>query len=110
MSDRAEKVGKQIQKDIADIVTKEGIGNGLRAMLTVTKTRVTNDLSIARVYISVFPSEKAEDYLTELNLKKSHIRLLLGNRVRNQLRIVPELHFYIDDSLDYIENIESLVK
>lgn len=109
MSERTEKISKQIQKDISEILQREEIGKSLKAMPTITKVKTTKDLSISRIYISVFPSEKNEDFLKEIEINKNHIRYLLGNRVRNQLRIVPELHFYIDDSLDYIENIENLL-
>ena len=67
-------------------------------------------LSIARVYLSVFPSEKAEEMVKNINNNMKSIRYELGTRVRHQLRIIPELKFFVDDSLDYIEKIDSLLK
>ena len=68
------------------------------------------DMSIARVYLSVFPSEKAEEIVKNVNDNMKTIRYELGTRVRHQLRIIPELKFFVDDSLDYIEKIDSLLK
>ncbi len=79
------------------------------AMITVTKVYVTADLSIARVYLSIFGKD-AREVLNLIEMKAGEIRKQLGMRVKNQLRHVPELRFFIDDSLDYIENIESLLK
>ena len=67
-------------------------------------------MSIARVYLSVFPSEKAEEMVKNINGNMKSIRYELGTRVRHQLRIIPELKFFVDDSLDYIEKIDSLLK
>jgi ribosome-binding factor A len=72
--------------------------------------RVSPDLSIARVYISVFPSERGNEIVKNLNGNMKSIRFDLGNRLRHQLRIIPELKFFIDDSLDYLERIDELLK
>ena len=80
------------------------------ALTTVTAVRITPDLSIARVYVSVFPWDQHEAVMQVLEQNTRYIRGVLGTRVRNQLRIVPELQFMIDDSLEYIENIDSLLK
>ena len=72
--------------------------------------RISPDMSIARVYLSVFPSEKAEEMVKNINDNMKSIRYELGTRVRYQLRIIPELKFFVDDSLDYIEKIDSLLK
>ncbi len=79
-------------------------------MVSVSAVRVSPDLGIAKAYLSVFPSEKAEGVVDELNENVKTVRFELGNRVRHQLRIIPEIRFYIDDSLDYIENIDKLLK
>ncbi len=79
------------------------------ALTTVTAVRITPDLSIARVYVSVFPWDKHEAVMQVLEQNTRYIRGVLGARVRNQLRIVPELQFMIDDSLEYIQNIEGLL-
>jgi ribosome-binding factor A len=78
-------------------------------MVTVTKARVSPDLGIAKIYISIFPSNQMEETLLHI---KENIRLIrhnIGQQIRNQLRIVPDLEFFIDDSLDYIEKIEKLI-
>ena len=79
-------------------------------MITVTKVNVTRDLSIARVYLSLFATDDKEGLLENIRNRKNEIKYKLGVRVRNQLRMIPELEFYEDDSLDYIENIENLLE
>ena len=79
-------------------------------MVSVTRTRVSPDLSICTAYLSVFPSEKGEELLKNIESNIKTIRYELGTRVHNQLRIIPELRFFIDDSLDYIERIDELLK
>ena len=107
---RQQKIAKQIQKDIAEIIQRE-YSSALRGTLvTVTTVRVSVDLAYAKIYVSIFPFEKAQatlDFLTEQNRA---IRGALGNRMRNQVKSIPELQFFIDDSLEYIENIDTLLK
>lgn len=79
-------------------------------MVSVTRTRVSPDLSVCTAYLSVFPSEKGEELLKNIESNIKTIRYELGTRVHNQLRIIPELRFFIDDSLDYIERIDELLK
>lgn len=79
-------------------------------MVSVTRVKISPDLSICTAYLSVFPSEKGEEILKNINANEKTIRYDLGTRVRNQLRIIPELRFFIDDSLDYIEHIDELLK
>ena len=79
-------------------------------MVSVTRTRVSPDLSICTAYLSVFPSEKGEELLKNIESNTKTIRYELGTRVHNQLSIIPELRFFIDDSLDYIERIDELLK
>ena len=79
-------------------------------MITVTTVRVTPDLGLAKIYLSIFPSGESEKDLEKVSSATSSIRNDLGKLVRNQLRVVPELHFFLDDSLDYIDNIDSLLK
>ena len=78
-------------------------------MITVTKVSVTRDLSISRVYLSLFGTEDKQALIENVRKHKNEIKYKLGNRIRNQLRSVPDLEFYEDDSLDYIENIENLL-
>ncbi len=79
-------------------------------MITVTKTTVTKDLSIARSYLSIFNAEDNDLVIKTVRANTKDIRFRLGQKVRNQIRIIPQLEFFIDDSLDYIENIENLLK
>ena len=79
-------------------------------MVSVTRVKISPDLSICTAYLSIFPSEKGEEILANVNANTKSIRYELGTRVRNQLRIIPELRFFIDDSLDYIEHIDQLLK
>ena len=79
-------------------------------MVSVTRTRVSPDLSICTAYLSVFPSEKGEELLKNIESNIKTIRYELGTRVHNQLRIIPERRCFIDDSLDYIERIDELLK
>ncbi|MFO7791242.1 MAG: 30S ribosome-binding factor RbfA [Bacteroidales bacterium] len=108
-TERQNKVSKLIQKDISEIFqrhTKEWFGS---TMVTVTVVRITRDLSIARVYISVFPSSKADEIVDLLNFNVKKVRYELGNRIRHQVKNIPELQFYKDDSLDHIEKIDKLL-
>lgn len=79
-------------------------------MVSVTKVKISPDLSICTAYLSVFPSEKGEEILKNITANEKTIRYDLGKKVRNQLRIIPELRFFLDDSLDYLERIDELLK
>ncbi len=83
---------------------------GIREMVSVTIIRISPDLSFAKVYLSIFPGDKAEEVLQKVKDKSSQIRGILGNKIGKQVRIVPSLAFYIDDSLDYAERIDNLLK
>lgn len=108
-STRQDKVGRELQRDLGEIIQKEqGLFPGV--MITVTSVKITPDLGVAKVYLSFFPCKDKEATLKAVRTRTKQIRFELGKRVRNQLRIVPELTFFIDDSLDYIENIENLLK
>lgn len=107
---RQNKISRLIQKDIAEILQREGQELFRGIMVSVTSVRISPDLSIARVYLSIFPSEKGAETLKEIKTHQSRIRGLLGLKVGKQLRIVPQLDFHIDDSLDYIDNIDRLLK
>lgn len=111
-STRQNKVSRLIQKDISEIFILNGRGYYGNSMVTVTAVRVTPDLGIARVYLSIFPSGKKDkkEILKNISVHTKEIRWTLGSRVKHQLRIIPDLEFHIDDSLDYIENIENLLK
>ena len=107
---RQQKVARQIQKDLAEIIRARGMAAYDGALLTVSGVKITPDLALAKVYVSIFPSLKAEAVMQRLEEETSRLRGELGRRVAKQLRIVPELSFYLDDSLDYVEHIDELLK
>lgn len=109
-STRQAKVGRQIQKDLGEIFQRLGSSFLHGSMVTVTEVRMSPDFSLAKVFVSIFPPDKREPVLASINQNLKTIRLELGKRVRNQLRIVPELAFIIDDTLDYAEKIDRLLK
>ena len=104
---RQEKIGTVLQQEIAALLQNAiRKGNVSNLMISVTKVNVTSDLSIAKVYLSIFPNNLASSYFENLKENKSQLRHDLSQKMKNQLRRIPELHFYLDDSLDYIEAIE----
>ncbi|MBQ7149655.1 MAG: 30S ribosome-binding factor RbfA [Prevotella sp.] len=106
---RQARISRLLQKELAQIF--EGQTRQMHGVLvSVTRVRVSPDLSICTAYLSIFPSEKAEELLKNIQANDKAIRFDLGRRVRNQLRIIPELRFFIDDSLDYIDRIDELLK
>jgi ribosome-binding factor A len=109
-STRQKKVSRLIQKEVADIFLKKGSGLARGKMISITKVRVSPDLSFAKIYISIYPSAGQDDVLRAIQEHSSKIRFEMGQKVRRQLRIVPEIVFFIDDSLDYIEKIDKLLK
>ena len=109
-STRQQKVARQVQRDLAEIIRARGMAAYDGAMLTVSGVKITPDLALAKVYVSVFPSAKATDVMEQLEEETSRLRGELGRRVSKQLRILPELVFYLDDSLDYVEHIDELLK
>lgn len=107
-TNRQKKIGGVIQKDLVDILQGEIRKNGIsNLVISVSKVTVTTDLGVARVYLSVFPQEKAPEILESIKSNMYLIKHDLSQRVRLQLRKVPNLSFYIDDSLDYIEKIDN---
>lgn len=108
-STRQSKIARLIQKDLSNIFQSQT--RQMRGVLvSVSVVRVSPDLSVAKAYLSIFPSDRAEELLNNINSQAAQIRFELGNLERHQLRIIPELKFFIDDSLDYIENIDNLLK
>jgi len=106
---RQRKVGRQLQRDLAEILQQQGMGAYKGAMITVTSVRTSPDLAVAKVWVSIFPSGKAVEVLEMLRKQTKMLRGTLGNRVAKQLRIVPELIFQVDDSLDYVDQIDELL-
>ena len=109
-STRQLKVGREIQKDLAEIIRAKGMGTFGGALVTVSEVRVSPDLSLAKVYVSVFPSDKQAFVMQWLEENNKALRGELGHRIAKQFRIVPELVFYLDTTLDYAEHIEELLK
>ena len=108
-STRQQKIARLIQKDLSEIFQQESRNLFGGVMITVTKVNVTKDLSLVKSYLSIFPSAQKEVVLESIRKHTRDIRRMLGMREHNQLRVIPELQFYIDDSLDYIDNIEKLL-
>ena len=109
-STRQLKVGREIQKAMAEILRSKGMAAFGGAMVTVSEVRISPDLSIAKIYVSIFPSEKADAVMGILNENMKSYRGELGRIVAKQFRIIPELVFYLDKSLDYAEHIDELLK
>jgi len=105
---RLQRIERQIQKDLGEVFLSEtrqlpGI------LVSVTKVRMSPDLSVSKAYLSIFPSGKSEEIMENINRQKKAIRYELGLRIGKQIRRVPELVFFLDDSIDYLENIDHLL-
>ncbi len=109
-STRQSKISRLVQRELADIFQKESRTLFMGKMISVTVVRVSPDLGVAKAYLSIFPSDNASEVLKQIRIANPKLRGILGRRVGKQLRVVPELEFYIDDSLDYIDNIDNLLK
>ena len=106
---RQNKIARLLQKELS-VIFQEQTRAMHGTMVSVTRTKISPDLSVCTVYLSIFPSERGEELLQNIEQNVKAIRYELGQRVRNQLRIIPELRFFIDDSLDYIDRIDQLLK
>ncbi|MAO08383.1 MAG: ribosome-binding factor A [Alteromonas sp.] len=110
-SNRQKKISGVLQKDLASVLQKLLKASGQTGIIvSVSKVAVTVDLSVAKVYVSVFPSEKATKIVGELNELKPKIKHEIAQLTKHQLRKMPDLSFYNDDTLDYIEKIEDAFK
>ncbi len=106
---RQNRIARLLQKELSLIFQSQTrMMHGV--MVSVTRVRISPDLSICTAYLSIFPSERGQELIENITKNAQTIRYELGTRVRNQLRIIPELRFFIDDSLDYIEHIDELLK
>ena len=105
---RQAKIARLLQKELSEILRLQ-TAKTHGTLVSVSAVRISPDLSIAKAYLSIFPSAKAQEILDNINRSAKTIRYELGQRVRLQLRKIPELAFYLDDSLDYIENIDNLL-
>jgi ribosome-binding factor A len=106
---RQEKVARLLQKDLSEIFQLDGRAMGIAQMISITVVRVAPDLGSARIYLSVFPAVEPQALLKKINEIAPQVRSKLAARVKNQLRKLPDLYFYIDDSYDYAQNIDSLL-
>ncbi len=110
-SQRQKKIGSLLQRDLVDILQGAATQGGMRGVIiSVSKVKVTVDLSMAKVYLSIFPNDKAEVLVTGIRSNQPFIKHELAKRTKNQLRRMPELHFFIDDSLEHIDKIEKSLK
>jgi len=107
---RQKKVARLLQKELADIFLKKGSELAHGKLVTVTEVRISPDFSFAKAFISIFPSTDQHEIITKIEEHSAKIRFELGSKIRSQLRIVPEIAFQLDDSLDYIEKIDKLLK
>jgi ribosome-binding factor A len=106
---RQNKIARLLQKELS-IIFQQQTRMMRGVMVSVTRVKVSPDLSICTAYLSIFPSEKGEEIINNITASEKAIRYELGTKVRYQLRIIPELRFFIDDSLDYIDRIDELLK
>ncbi len=109
-STRQQKVAKQIQRDVAEIFQGQFRPLFAGLLITVTAVRMSPDFGYAKIYVSVFPFNRGEEILVSLKRESWAIRKALGSRIRHQLKNVPEIEFFLDDSLEYIENIDRAIK
>lgn len=107
---RQQRISKLFQHDLGEIFQLEIPHLTQGVMVTVTKVYVTPDLALAKIYLSLFPTKSKVQLVNKINKASREIRGLLGKRIRHQVRAIPELRFYLDDSLDYIEKIDRLLK
>ena len=108
---RQKKIAGVIQKDMADVLQRAATDGGLKGLLiSVSKVTVTTDLSIAKVYLSIFPEDRAKEMLEGIQSNKPLIKHELAKRTRNQLRRMPQLLFFIDDTLAYLDGIDRSLK
>jgi ribosome-binding factor A len=109
-STRQKKVSRLIQKELAEFFIRKSSEIAHGKLISVTMVRVSPDLSFAKAFLSIFPSSNQEEVISNIRDYVPRIRFELGQKIKTQLRIVPEIAFFIDDSLDYIDNIDKLLK
>lgn len=109
-TNRQQKIARLLQRELSELLRKEGFAYAPGRMLTVSKVTVSPDLGLAKAYLSIFPSTSAKEDLKKITEHTKTIRYSLGKVVGKQLRVVPDLAFYLDDTLDYLENIDNLLE
>ena len=108
-STRQKKVSAMIQREMSIILQRKS-SEFLNKLISVTVVRITPDLSTAKIYLSIFPEDKDGETFNLINENTNVLRFELGNRIKNQIRKIPEIMFYIDDSLDYADKIDELLR
>jgi len=110
-SQRQKKVCSVLQKEMSTLFQKAiRFSNSSNKLVSVTKVKISPDLSVAKVYISIYPSKNKDEWIKGLRENASQVKHALSQKLKNELRIIPNLTFFLDDSLDYIEKIESSIK
>ena len=110
MGRRQERVAELIREELGDIFLKEGKQAFGNEFITVSKVRMSSDLGYAHVYLSIMNEQEPEKLVEEIRKQQKSIRMALGKRIRNQIRKIPELHIYYDDTMDYVERMEKIFK
>ncbi|MBR9998982.1 MAG: 30S ribosome-binding factor RbfA [Cyclobacteriaceae bacterium] len=109
-SKRQQKISRLIQRDLGEIFQKDTKGYFSEAFITVTQVRMSADLSLAKIYLSLMMVRDKESFIQKLSEKKGLVRRLLGERIGKKIRMVPDLNFYLDDSAEYADHIEHILK
>ncbi len=107
---RLKRIQSVVYRELGDIIAAIGRENYPGKLLSVSEVRITPDLSIAKVYISIYPTKDAEEIFRDIQYNKNKIRYEFGNRVRHQLRKIPQLQFYLDPTMENLEKIDKLLK
>ena len=107
---RSHKVSRLIQKDLSEIFLNQSKTYFKGLLITVTHVFISKDFSVAKVYLSLFPTKEKESFLSTINQRKKYIKTMLAHKTKSQLRKIPELVFYIDNSMDHYEEVDSLLK
>ncbi|MNZ71063.1 Ribosome-binding factor A [compost metagenome] len=107
-SKRQLKFARQIQKDLADLFQQEGSSFFPNNFVTVTKVRVTPDLGLARIYLSFLNTSTAQQSINSVKAQQGEIRYKLGKRIKDQVRVIPELEFFIDDTQEYVSKMNKI--
>lgn len=109
-SNRQRKVAQIIQEDMAELFRRQSAESPQKLMITVADVSVTADLGIAKIYLSIFPQEFRAPVMKEIEANKSQYRNFLGQKMAKQVRVIPQLNFYLDTSLDDVEKLERELK
>lgn len=109
-SKRQKQVGQLINEEMSNIFQREGLNVVNGGLVSISKVSMTPDLLEARIYLSLFKIDNPQEFIDEITTKSSELRGILGNKLKNQLRRIPELKFFNDDTLDYVFKMEGIFK